>query len=74
MFLTSRPIYAYEGGSSQHSHIPHFFSEKRSGEIKARACTNGSTQRSHIAKKEATALTVISEAILIQGTIFAHEE
>jgi hypothetical protein len=37
------------------------------------ACINGSTQQSHIAKEEATALTVTSEAIFIQGTIFAHE-
>ena len=50
-----------------------FLTEKRSGEIKARACANGSTQRSHIAKDEATAPTVTSEAIFIQSTIFAHE-
>jgi len=50
-----------------------FLTEKRSGEIKARACANGSTQRTHIAKEEATAPTVTSEAIFIQGTIFAHE-
>ena len=47
-----------------------FLTEKRSGEIKARACANGSTQRSHIAKDEATAPTVTSEAIFIQSTIF----
>jgi hypothetical protein len=41
---------------------------------KARACANGSTQRTHIAKEEATAPTVTSEAIFIQGTIFAHEK
>ncbi len=51
-----------------------FLTEKRSGEIKARACANGSTQRTHIAKEEATAPTVTSEAIFIQGTIFAHEK
>ena len=50
-----------------------FFTKERFGEIKARACTNGSTQQSHIAKEEATALTVTSEAIFIQGTIFANE-
>jgi hypothetical protein len=50
-----------------------FLTEKQSGEIKTRACANGSTQRSHIAKDEATAPTVTSEAIFIQGTIFAHE-
>jgi hypothetical protein len=51
-----------------------FLTKKRLGEIKARVCANGSTQQSHIAKDEATAPTVTSEAIFIQGTIFAHEE
>ncbi len=41
-----------------------FLTEKRSGEIKACACANGSTQRLHIAKDEATAPTVTLEAIL----------
>ena len=50
-----------------------FLTKKRSGKNKARECANGSTQRSHIAKEEATALTVNPEAIFIQGTIFAHE-
>ncbi len=50
-----------------------FLTEKRSGEVKACACTNGSTQRTHVAKEEATAPTVTSEAIFIQCTIFAHE-
>ena len=50
-----------------------FLTKKRSGEIKACACANGSTQRSHIAKEEATAPTVTSEAIFIQGTIVVHE-
>jgi hypothetical protein len=50
-----------------------FLTEKCSGRIKACACANGSTQRDHIAKEEATAPTVTSKAIFIQGTIFAHE-
>ena len=50
-----------------------FLTEKRTGEVKARACANGSTQRDHIAKEEATAPTVTSESIFIQGTIYAHE-
>ena len=41
-----------------------FLTNKRSGKIKARACNNGSTQQSHIAKEEATAPRVTSEAIL----------
>jgi hypothetical protein len=50
-----------------------FLTQKRTGEIKARGCANGSTQRDHIAKEEATAPTVTSDAIFIQSTIFAHE-
>jgi hypothetical protein len=50
-----------------------FLTKKRSGKIKACACANGSTQQSHIAKEEATAPMVTSEAIFIQGTMFAHE-
>jgi hypothetical protein len=50
-----------------------FLTEKRSGEVKARNCANGSVQRQHVAKEEATAPTVTSEAIFIQSTIFAHE-
>ena len=73
MFSTLWPVYAYEGWLPQRSHISHVSHQKRSGKIKARACANGSTQQSHIAKEEATALPVTSEAIFIQGTIFAHE-
>ncbi len=51
-----------------------FLTEKHSGKVKACACTNGSTQHDHTAKEEATAPTVTSEAIFIQGTIFAHEQ
>ncbi len=50
-----------------------FLTEKLSGEVKACACTNGSTQCTHVAKEEATAPSVTSEAILIQCTIFAHK-
>jgi hypothetical protein len=50
-----------------------FMTEKRSGEVKARACANGSTQQQHIAKEEATAPTVTSDAIFVQATIYAHE-
>ncbi len=50
-----------------------FLTEKCSGEIKAQACANGSVQRHHVAKEEAAAPTVTSEAIFIQSTIFAHE-
>jgi hypothetical protein len=50
-----------------------FLTKKRSGEVKARGCADGSKQREHIAKDEATAPTVTSDAIFIQSTIFAHE-
>ncbi len=51
-----------------------FLTKKRTGKIKACACANSSTQREHIAKDEATAPTVTTEAIFIQNTIFAHEQ
>ena len=50
-----------------------FLTEKRSGEVKARACANGSVQRTHIAKDEAAAPTVSPDAIFVQATIYAHE-
>jgi hypothetical protein len=51
-----------------------FLSKKCSGEVKACACANGSTQHTHVAKEEATAPTVTSQAIFIQCTIFAHKQ
>ena len=42
-----------------------FITEKRSGEVKARACANGSVQRKHVAKEEDAAPTVTSEAIFV---------
>ncbi len=50
-----------------------FLTEKRSGEVKARTCANGSVQRTHITKEEAMAPSVTSEAIFIQATVYAHE-
>jgi hypothetical protein len=49
-----------------------FSTEKCTGEVKACACTNGSAQRQHIAKEEATAPTVTLDAIFIQSTIFSQ--
>ncbi len=51
-----------------------FLTEKRSGEVKARTCANGSVQRDHIAKEVAAAPTVTSKAIFIQATVYAHEQ
>jgi hypothetical protein len=42
-----------------------FLTEKRDGEVKARTCANGNTQCQHIAKEEATAPNVTTEAIFI---------
>ena len=50
-----------------------FLTEKRSGEVKARACANGSVQHLHEVKEEAAAPTVTTDAIFIQSTIYAHE-
>jgi hypothetical protein len=50
-----------------------FLTEKCSGKVKACACANGSVQRKHVAKEEAAAPTVTSEAIFVQSTIYAHE-
>jgi hypothetical protein len=50
-----------------------FLTEKCTGEVKARACANGSIQHQHVAKEEAAAPTVTSEAIFVQSTIYAHE-
>jgi len=50
-----------------------FLTEKRTGEVKARACANGSVQRQHVVKEEAAAPTVTSEAIFIQSTIYVNE-
>ncbi len=50
-----------------------FITEERTDEVKAQGCADGRKQREHIAKEEATIPTVASEAIFIQGTIFARE-
>ena len=50
-----------------------FLTKKRTGEVKARQCANGSVQCDHIAKEEATAPTFTTKAIFIQSTVFAHE-
>ncbi len=50
-----------------------FLTEKRTGELKACTCANCSVQQQHIAKEETNAPTVVTEAIFVQGTIFAHE-
>jgi hypothetical protein len=51
-----------------------FLVEKRDGRIKARACANGSTQRSYIGKEDTTSPTVLTEAILITAAIEADQQ
>ena len=50
-----------------------FLTEKRDGTIKARACSNGSTQRSYINKQEAASPTVSTEALLTTAVIDAKQ-
>eukprot|EP00957_Ditylum_brightwellii_P007025 531497-Ditylum_brightwellii.AAC.1 len=50
-----------------------FLIEKRDGTVKARACANGSTQRSYINKDEASSPTAATEAILITGVIETNQ-
>lgn len=51
-----------------------FLTKKSSGEIKAHGCADGRKQREHIAKDEATAPTVSTDALFITLVISAHEQ
>ena len=51
-----------------------FFTEKRDGTIKARACANGSTQHSFINKEEAASPTVSTEVLLTTAVINAKQK
>ena len=74
MFQTMWPVYIVTRRASKCTTFPNVSDQKRSGEIKAWACANGSIQHTHIVKEDATAPTVTYEAIFIQGTNFAHEK
>ena len=50
-----------------------FLKEKRSGDIKGRACINGAPQRNYIAKEEAASSTLSTESTFITVLIAAHE-
>ena len=50
-----------------------FLKEKRTGDIKGRACINGAPQRSYIPKEDAASLTVLMESTFITVSIAAHE-
>eukprot|EP00804_Cyclotella_cryptica_P021176 CCRYP_001489-RA/>CCRYP_001489-RA protein AED:0.41 eAED:0.35 QI:0/-1/0/1/-1/1/1/0/615 len=50
-----------------------FLTKKRSGRVKARACANGSKQRSYICKENAASPTVGTDRVFIAWVIKAHE-
>jgi len=50
-----------------------FLKEKRTGDIKGRACINGAPQRSYISKEDAASPTVSTESTFITASIAAHE-
>jgi hypothetical protein len=51
-----------------------FLKEKRSGDIKGRACVNGAPQRAYIPKDEAASPTVSTESTFITALIAAKEQ
>jgi hypothetical protein len=51
-----------------------FLKEKRSGDIKGRACVNGAPQRAYIPKDEAASPTVSTESTFIMALIAAKEQ
>ena len=50
-----------------------FLKEKRTGDIKGRACINGAPQRAYILKEDAASPTVSTESTFITATIAAKE-
>ena len=50
-----------------------FLKEKRTGDVKGRACINGAPQRAYIPKEDAASPTVSTESTLITASIAAHE-
>jgi hypothetical protein len=50
-----------------------FLKEKRNGDMKAQSCANGSVQRSHVAKEEATLPTVGLESVYATAAIDAKK-
>jgi hypothetical protein len=51
-----------------------FLTEKRSGEVKARMCANGSIQRAYISKEDASSPTAMTESILLTAAIDAKQK
>jgi hypothetical protein len=50
-----------------------FLKEKRTGDIKGRACINGAPQRAYIPKEDASSPTVSTESTFITATITSKE-
>ena len=50
-----------------------FLKEKRTGDVKGRACINGAPQRAYIAKEDAASPTVSTESTFITAAIAAKE-
>jgi len=50
-----------------------FLKEKRTGDIKGRACINGAPQRAYIPKEDAASPTVSTESVFITSSIAAYE-
>jgi hypothetical protein len=51
-----------------------FLKEKRTGDVKGRACINGAPQRTYISKEEAASPTVSTESTFITATIATAEK
>ena len=50
-----------------------FLAEKRNGDIKARTCANGSSQRDYMPKEEVSSPTAATESIFLTGAIEAKQ-
>jgi hypothetical protein len=50
-----------------------FLTKKKCGRIKARACANGSKQRSYIAKENVISPTVATDSVFITSAIEAYQ-
>jgi hypothetical protein len=53
---------------------PLFLKEKRTGDVKGRACVNRAPQRAYIPREEAASPTVSTELTFIMASIAAHEK
>eukprot|EP00804_Cyclotella_cryptica_P006122 CCRYP_010732-RA/>CCRYP_010732-RA protein AED:0.20 eAED:0.22 QI:0/0/0/1/1/1/2/0/901 len=71
---TYKPMHAHELTREQRLQALSslmFLTQKRDGQIKGRACANGSKQRGYIDKELATSPTVLTDSLMITATIDA---